>query len=70
MDPKTAYTLEIQRRYADVLNDLDPRVQTQVAASMSEAISLARDIGQEHGMQTLITGSLHLVGAALACLEL
>ena len=37
---------------------------------IEEALSLARKIGeQNHGMQTLITGSLHLVGGALNLLN-
>jgi folylpolyglutamate synthase len=52
---------------------IDPEAQVFTEDTIEGALNLARKIGEQHGsaggMQTLITGSLHLVGGALNILR-
>ncbi|KAF2431063.1 putative tetrahydrofolylpolyglutamate synthase [Tothia fuscella] len=46
-----------------------PRSKILFATDVPQALALAKEVGEiDGGMQTLVTGSLHLVGAALFCL--
>lgn len=49
---------------------MDPKAVVTVEPSVKTAINTIRQLGDfDSGMQTLITGSLHLVGEALAVLD-
>jgi hypothetical protein len=52
---------------------IDPEAQVFTEDTIEGALNLARKIGEQNGgglgMQTLITGSLHLVGGALNLLK-
>ena len=50
--------------------DVDPGVQISIEPTIDQALNLAREIGNaKDGMQTLVTGSLYLVGGALSSIE-
>ena len=67
---KNRFSPETQERYAQVWNDLDHRATLSLERTIEGALHRAREIGdQNDGMQTLITGSLHLVSGALHLLE-
>ncbi|KAF8431656.1 Mur ligase [Terfezia claveryi] len=52
--------------YCDIWKKIDPEVVIVSEPSIEGALNFARSIGKENGrMETLITGSLHLVGRAL-----
>lgn len=61
---------KIQMDYTEVWRKIDPEAEISIEPTIEGALNLARRIGLQHdGMQTLVTGSLHLVGAALHLLE-
>lgn len=50
--------------------NIDAKATISLERTIEGALNLARRIGdRDNGMQTLITGSLHLVGGALCLLE-
>jgi len=54
----------------EVWSAYHPGTNMMSAATIKGAILRAREIGEQHdGMQTLITGSQHLVGGALYLLD-
>ena len=60
----------LQELYSDVWRRIDPDAIIASEQSIQGALNLARTIGeQRNGMQTLVTGSLHLVGGALNLLR-
>ena len=63
------FSLDTQDEYAKVWNNLDPETEVVLTQTIEGALHKARSIGdQNQGMQTLITGSLHLVSGALCLL--
>ena len=74
-DPKAIEKLTQQHRFAEKWSSLDPKANVTVSASIEEAINRVRDIEKTvdtkggETVQALVTGSLHLVGGALAILE-
>ncbi len=67
-DPANVHSLLVQYHYSALWQSLDSKCHVAIAPTVEEAISLAREI-EKQGMQTLITGSFHLVGGALFILE-
>jgi folylpolyglutamate synthase len=64
------FSAEVQQRYAEVWKNLNPQATISRPRTIEEALQRARKIGdQEDGMQTLVTGSLHLVSGVLCLLE-
>jgi folylpolyglutamate synthase/dihydropteroate synthase len=58
-----------RKKYEETWNKYDPRSEVHIASTIEEALELAKSIGGgDDGMQTFITGSLYLVGTALALL--
>ncbi|KAL1882113.1 hypothetical protein VTK73DRAFT_2204 [Phialemonium thermophilum] len=72
-DPEAVKRLTQQHAFAEKWALLDPSANISVCSSIEEAINRVRDVGNTVGeketVQALITGSLHLVGGALAILE-
>ena len=72
-DPDAIAKLTAQRIFADKWRSLDPTANVTVVPSIEEAINLVRDsstaVDKDQTLQAFITGSLHLVGGALAILE-
>ncbi|MCJ1248446.1 Folylpolyglutamate synthetase, partial [Trapelia coarctata] len=60
--------LQDQHHYGALWQSFDPDCHIKIAPTVEEAVELAREVGMQ-GMQTLITGSFHLVGAALCVLD-
>jgi folylpolyglutamate synthase/dihydropteroate synthase len=61
---------QVLKDYATRWRDLDQTASVSITETIEEALDLARKIGSgDSGMQTLVTGSLHLVGGALSVLE-
>ncbi|MCJ1377182.1 hypothetical protein MMC17_000274 [Xylographa soralifera] len=59
-----------QQDYAEVWKAISPEVEFSVKPTIEEALERAREIGKRgRGMQTLVTGSLYLVGGTLSLLE-
>ncbi len=67
-DPATVSSLHAQSLYSVLWQSLDPECPVAIAPTVDEAVDLARKGGIQ-GMQTLVTGSFHLVGGALFLLE-
>ncbi|KAL9119551.1 MAG: hypothetical protein Q9187_003896 [Circinaria calcarea] len=64
------FSLEVQERYAEIWRTIDPDAEISLERTIEGALNLARRIGDRgNGMQTLVTGSLHLVSGALSLLE-
>lgn len=83
-DPKAVEALTVQKEFAAKWSSLDPAADVMAMGSIEEALKKTREIaeaaaaassssaaeGQEgQKVQALITGSLHLVGGALAILD-
>ncbi|KAF3936553.1 hypothetical protein ABW19_dt0202585 [Dactylella cylindrospora] len=67
--PETPYP-DLPAVYSEIWEKIDPDAVVVRQNSIEEALDFARDIGDKHnGMETLITGSLHLVGGALSLLK-
>ncbi len=65
-----AFSLDVQKDYAEAWKNIDPNVEISIEPTIEGALNLARRIGhRNNGMQTLVTGSLYLVGGALSLLE-
>lgn len=65
--------MTVQRRLAETWSKLEPTANVLVLATIEEALNHARHIGQGLGeresVHAYVTGSLHLVGGALAILD-
>lgn len=64
--------LSRQHKLAEVWNEVDPEAQTLVFATIEEAVDYVRDLSKtalDAPVQTLVTGSLHLVGGFLDVIE-
>lgn len=72
-DPEAIKALTAQHGFAEKWAGLDPNAKIAVVPTIEDAINHVRGLGTEVGerqtVQALITGSLHLVGGALAILE-
>ncbi|KAI0109211.1 tetrahydrofolylpolyglutamate synthase [Nemania sp. FL0031] len=72
-DPEAIKALTAQHGFAKKWADLDPKANVTVMPTIEDAINHVRGLGASVGegqtVQALITGSLHLVGGALAILE-
>ena len=67
---KSRFSLEVQEHYAEVWRDVDHKATVSRERTIEGALHRAKEIGdQNDGMQTLVTGSLHLVSGALCLLE-
>ena len=56
--------------YAEFWRTTKPQASTATVGTIEEALEMAKMIGKENGgMETFITGSLHLVGGALNLLR-
>lgn len=61
--------IEIQRQYTQAWREHQPDAKVSVELTVEGALRLARAADRGTGIQTLITGSLYLVGSALRLLE-
>ncbi|KAF2966052.1 hypothetical protein GQX73_g7523 [Xylaria multiplex] len=72
-DPEAIKALTAQHGFAEKWAVLDPKANIAVVPTIEDAINHVRGLGASIGegqtVQALITGSLHLVGGALAILE-
>ncbi|KAI1815567.1 tetrahydrofolylpolyglutamate synthase [Poronia punctata] len=72
-DPEAIKALTAQRGFAEKWAALDPNAKVAVLPTIEDAINHVRHLGTtvkgEESVHALITGSLHLVGGALAILE-
>jgi folylpolyglutamate synthase len=67
----------VQKALAKTWSEIDTQADVKVLKTIEEAVTAARetaaewvkDVGGEHKVMVLITGSLHLVGGALEMLE-
>ena len=67
---KNRFSPEVQEHYAKVWNNIDHKATVSRERTIEGALHRAKEIGdQNDGMQTLVTGSLHLVSGALYLLE-
>ena len=67
---KNRFSPEVQERYAKVWKNIDHKATVSRERTIEGALHRAKEIGdQNDGMQTLVTGSLHLVSGALYLLE-
>lgn len=61
---------DVHKEYEQAWNSIDPNAEISVEPTIEGALKLAKEIGDRgNGMQTLITGSLYLIGGALLFLE-
>lgn len=60
---------EVQQQYIHAWKEYQTEAQVSVEPTVEGALNLARMADRGAGMQTLITGSLYLVGSALRLLE-
>jgi folylpolyglutamate synthase len=58
-------TLSLQRQLVDTMKSLDPSIQCVALGSIQDAV----DFATSKNVQVFVTGSLHLVGGAIAVLE-
>lgn len=64
------FSTSLQKQYIEAWKSMDLRADISIEPTIEGALDLARRIGdQVNGMQTLVTGSLHLVGSALSLLQ-
>lgn len=59
----------MQQQYIDAWKSIFPQTQTAFESTVEGALNLAKSLDKGQGTQTLVTGSLYLVGAALRILE-
>ena len=64
-----SFVEEVQQQYIHAWREYQPDAQVSVEPTVEGALNLARMADRGAGMQTLITGSLYLVGSALRLLE-
>ncbi|KAK3173247.1 hypothetical protein OEA41_006576 [Lepraria neglecta] len=68
--PEKNFPLELQNEYIEAWKSVYGEGHAAFESSIEGALNLAKKIGEEQGgMQTLITGSLYLIGGALRLLE-
>ena len=68
--PEKPFSLDVQREYIEAYRTVDPDVSIAVEPTIEGALNLAREIGNcGNGMQTLVTGSLYLIGGVLRLLK-
>lgn len=60
---------EVQQQYIQAWREYQTDAQVSVEPTVEGALNLAKMADRGAGMQTLITGSLYLVGSALRLLE-
>ena len=60
---------EVQQQYVEAWREHQPDGHVSVEPTVEGALSLAQTADCGEGVQTLITGSLYLVGSALRLLE-
>ncbi|KAL8856796.1 MAG: hypothetical protein Q9178_006633 [Gyalolechia marmorata] len=61
---------DLQKKYIEAYRTIDPDARISIVPTIEGALNLAREIGsRDNGMQTLVTGSLYLLGGALRLLE-
>ncbi|OQV11336.1 hypothetical protein CLAIMM_15188, partial [Cladophialophora immunda] len=63
-----AVSSAVQDLYLETLKDAPPHAMVSTERTIKGALDRARDIGQLHGTQILISGSLHLASGALCLL--
>lgn len=67
---QSRYSPEVQEGYARVWKNINFQATVSCERTIEEALYRAKEIGdQNNGMQTLVTGSLHLVSGVLCLLE-
>ena len=64
-----SFAPELQQEYIQAWRDYHPDSKVSVELTVEGALALAQAADHGAGMNTLITGSLHLVGSALRILE-
>ena len=70
LDDRFDSTENFHQDYVKVWKAINPQVEFSVTSTIEEALERAREIGHRGlGMQTLVTGSLYLVGGTLTILE-
>lgn len=68
--PKQPFSLDLQKDYVEAYRSVDPNARISIEPTIEGALNLAREYGNcDNGMQTLVTGSLYLIGGALRLLE-
>lgn len=67
--PEPKSTTAMKEEYFRTWQSIFPETQAVFEPTIEGAINLARQYGESSGAQTLITGSLYLVGGALRVLE-
>ncbi|KAI4282731.1 MAG: hypothetical protein L6R38_002735 [Xanthoria sp. 2 TBL-2021] len=68
--PEQPFSLDLQKDYIEAYRSIDPDARISIEPTIEGALNLAREIGsRDNGMQTLVTGSLYLIGGALRLLE-
>ena len=63
------FSTNMQEQYIAAWQSIFPNTQTAFEPTVEGALNMAKSLDQGLGTQTLITGSLYLVGAALRILE-
>ena len=63
------FPTDLQEQYSDAWKSIFPKTQTAFEPTVEGALKLARSFDEGFGTQTLVTGSLYLVGATLRLLE-
>lgn len=67
---ETLFPPSLRNQYIEAWKSIDPSASISFEPTIEGALNLARRVGnQRNGMQTLVTGSLHLVGSALSLLQ-
>jgi len=67
--PDQAFSTDMRTRYIDAWRSISPQTQTVFESTIEGALGFARSLDQGSGTQSLVTGSLYLVGGALRILE-
>lgn len=68
--PDRLLSKQAQEDYVQTYRSIDPATAISVQPTIEQALREAKEIGDRTGgMETLITGSLYLVGGALRLLE-
>lgn len=67
--PNPVFTAGMREEYLKTWHSVFPETQAIFEPTIEGAINLARQYGEPTGAQTLITGSLYLMGGALRILE-
>ena len=64
-----SFVEDVQQQYIHAWREYQTDAQVSIEPTVEGALNLARMADRGAGMQTLITGSLYLVGSALRLLE-